>query len=144
MTRRFLVLGAALAVVATVLVSTGAASAHDPFAGVWISPEGQSPDGDGSTNITAIGLPGQNGARSWVWYETFATFCGGGPMAAAGKGRSEGQVLTVTVTWLRCANGSPGSTPTPFDLTFDATTDGHLDLGGLIFTRFWVSLVQRG
>jgi hypothetical protein len=56
-------------------------------------------------------------------------------MAAAGKGRSEGQVFTVTVTWLRCANGSPGAIPTPSDLTFVATADGHLDFGGVIFSR---------
>ena len=135
MIKRWLVLAAVTAVAAALVAGAGATAGRDQFAGAWVGQEASPPSGDGSTNFMVIGRQSRNRSRTWLWYETYATFCGGGPLAAAGKGRSDGQVLTVTVTRLRCANGSPGAIPTPFDLTFVATTDGHLDFGGLIFSR---------
>jgi hypothetical protein len=122
--------------VATVLVSAGAASVNDLFAGLWIGHEPAPPAGDGSTDYMMIGRPGPGGARMWLYYETNASgYCaGGGPLAAAGKGRSEDNVLAVTITWTRCANGSPGAIATPFDVTVTAAGDG-LDFFGVPFTR---------
>lgn len=140
MLRRLLVHGAALAMVATVLVSSGAASVNDPFAGLWLGHEPAPPAGDGSTDVMAIGRPGSTGLRTWAYYETNASgYCaGGGPLAAAGKGRSEGSVLVVTVTWTLCTNGSAGAIATPFDVTVTATGD-DLDFFGVSFTRLWWS-----
>ena len=136
MIKRLLVLAAVIAVAAALVAGAGATAGRDPFVGAWVGQEASPPSGDGSTNFMVVGRQSRNRSRTWLWYETFATFCGGDvELAAAGKGRSEGQVFTVTVTRLRCANGSPGAIPTPFDLTFVATPDGHLDFGGLIFSR---------
>lgn len=135
MIRRLLVLAAAFAVAATLVVTAGATRATDPFAGVWVGQEAPPPTGGGSTDYMAIGRPGPNGARAWLYYETWATFCGGDALAAAGKGRSEGDLLTVTVTWVRCANGSPGAFPAPFEIAMTATGDGRIDWGGVIFVR---------
>lgn len=137
MVRRLLIVAAVLALTATTVVSTGAASLSDPFTGVWIGREEPPPNGDGSTDFMVIGSPGRGGNRTWLYYETWATFCGGGPLSASGVGRSEGAVLTVTVTRFRCSNGSPGAFPAPFELTMEAMADGHIDWGGVVFTRVW-------
>lgn len=134
MIKRLFVLVIAVGLMAATM-TVGAYASGDPFAGLWVGQEEQPPNGDGSTDYMAIGRPGPNGARTWLYYETWATFCGGGPLAAAGKGYADGNVLTVTVKWLRCENGSPGAFPPPFDLTMSATGDGHIDWGGVIFSR---------
>jgi hypothetical protein len=41
----------------------------------------------------------------------------------------------VTVTVAKCANGLPGALPTPFDISMTATGDGHMNWGGVIFSR---------
>jgi hypothetical protein len=131
-----LALTAALAAVVSVALVAGAPAIADPFAGVWVGYEAQPPVGDGSTDYMAIGLPGTTGKRAWLYYETNASgYCGGGPLAAAGKGRSQGDLLTVTVTSTRCANGAAGAFPPPFDLEMTASQDGSIDWGGLIFER---------
>jgi hypothetical protein len=139
MIRRLLVLAGATLAFATVLVTTGAASSLDPFAGVWVGHEAQPPGGDGSTDFMAITRAGADGRRTWLYYETNASgYCAagaGGPLAAAGSGRTDGNVLTVTVAWTRCSNGAPGSIPTPFDLSMTATRDGRLDFGGMLLDR---------
>lgn len=139
MIKRLLVL-AAVGLMAAIL-AVGAGAVGDPFAGAWIGHDPAPPAGDGSTNYMAIGRPATDGSRKWLYYETDASgFCAGGPLAAVGTGRSVGAVLTVTVTRTRCANGSPGGIPRPFDITFVATQDGRLDGGGgVFFTRVGVS-----
>jgi len=126
-----LVLVAAFAAAAT-LTATASAAGRDTFAGIWVAVE--SPVGDGSTDVMAIGRPRADGSRTWLYYETYATFCGGGPLTAAGTALADGDVLTVTVTFTRCANGSAGAVLPPFTIVFTAVGDG-LDFGGLVFTR---------
>ena len=75
------------------------------------------------------------GRRRYLAYETGATFCGGSPLSplfSAGFGYSTGSVLTVTITTAHC---SPGAFPLPVDVTMTATSDGHPDAGGVIFSR---------
>ena len=137
MMKRMLVFVVATCAVAAVLASgAGATGSSDPFAGIWVAQEGPPPNGDGSTDFIAIGRPGRNGTRTFLYAETSATFCGGGPFAAAGTGHSEGNLLTLTNTGFRCANGSPGAFPAPFNIVVTATGDGRIDWGGgLIFSR---------
>jgi hypothetical protein len=133
---RMTVVIAALLAAAVVAVTSGAAPPRDPFAGAWVGVE--FPIGDGSTDYMVIGAPGANGRRTYLAYETGATFCGGSPLsplASAGFGYSTGDVLTVTITDAYCFNGSPGAFPLPVDVTMTATSDGHIDAGGVIFSR---------
>ena len=126
----------AVAAAATLAVTGGAAADRGPFTGAWVGVE--SPIGDGSTDYMVIGAPGQDGRRQYRAWETGATFCGGSPLSAlssAGFGYSTGDVLTVTITTAHCANGSPGVFPLPVDVTMSATSDGHIDAGGVIFSR---------
>ena len=141
-TARFTLVVAAFAAAAALTVSGGAAATRDPFAGVWVGAE--FPVGDGSTDYMLIGRPGADGRRTYVAYETGATFCGGSPLsplASAGFGYATGDVLTVTITTAYCFNGSPGAFPLPVDATMTATADGHIDGGGVIFSRIGVSQV---
>jgi len=127
---------AASAAVAAVFAGSSAAGPADPFVGAWVGVE--SPVGDGSTDYMLLGAPGPNGRRTYLAYETGATFCGGSPLSplfSAGFGYSTGSVLTVTITTAHCVNGSPGAFPLPVDVTMTATSDGHLDAGGVIFSR---------
>ena len=127
---------AACATVAAVFAGSSAAAPADPFVGAWVGVE--SPVGDGSTDYMLIGAPGPNGKRTYLAYETGATFCGGSPLSplfTAGVGHSVGSVLTVTITTAYCFNGSPGAFPLPVDVTMTATSDGHIDAGGVIFSR---------
>jgi hypothetical protein len=127
---------AASAVVAAVFAGSSEAASQDPFAGAWVGVE--SPVGDGSTDYMFIGAPGTNGKRTYLAYETGATFCGGSPLSplfSAGFGYSTGSVLTVTIASAHCFNGSPGAFSLPVDVTMTATSDGHIDAGGVIFSR---------
>ena len=68
---------------------------------------------------------------------------GGGSLAAAARGRPEGDVLTVTVTWIRCANGSPGAIAAPFEIaTVTTTPDGRIDWGRRALLAAGVGLGQ--
>ena len=134
--KRMFVFAATFAVASVLAAGVGATGFSDPFVGVWVAQEGPPPSGDGSTDYMAIGRPSRNGTRTFLFAETGATFCGGGPFVAAGTGHSEGNTLTVTIMGFRCANGSPGAFPAPFELVMTATGDGHIDFGGgLIFSR---------
>ena len=116
MRTRLLLLAAACLGAATFATGAGAAAGSDPFTGVWIGIE--SPVGDGSTDVMAIGAAGASGTRPWLYYETNASgYCGGGPLSAAGTAVASGSVLTVTVASTHCANGSAGSFPPPFQVT---------------------------
>jgi hypothetical protein len=131
---RQVVVLAALLVAAAAMAGGARAATSDPFTGVWIGVE--SPIGDGSTDVMAIGTPRADGTRTWLYYETNASgFCGGGPLSAAGTTTSAGSVLTATVTGTHCFNGSPGTIARPFDITMSATGDGHVDWAGVIFSR---------
>jgi hypothetical protein len=83
-----------------------------------------------------IGGPNANGVRTWVYWETGASYCGGGPLSASGTATAVGGELTVTVTFTKCANGSPGAFPPPFDTTMDLTSNGNIDWVGVIFSRY--------
>jgi len=131
---------AALAAAAALAVSGDAAPSRDPFAGAWVGVE--VPIGDGSTDYMLIGRPAVDGRRTYLAYETGASFCGGSPLSAlasAGLGYVTGNVLTVTITNAYCFNGSPGAFPLPVDVTMAATPDGHIDAGGVIFSRIGAS-----
>ena len=132
MFQRFVLL-AACAAVAAVFAGSSAAAPADPFVGAWVGVE--SPVGDGSTDYMVLGAPGAKGVRSYHAWETWATFCGGGPLASSGTAVSAGNVLTVTITSAACANGSPGAFPLPVVVTMTTTGDGHIDAGGVIFSR---------
>ena len=54
---------------------------------------------------------------------------------ASGTATSVGDTLTVTFTSATCANGQPGAFPPPFQVTMTATGHGHIDWGGVIFSR---------
>jgi hypothetical protein len=127
------VLAVMVAAAAAASVGLGAVSARDPFVGAWVGVE--VPVGDGSTDYMQIGAPGAGGTRSFHSWETWATFCGGGPLRTSGTAHSAGDVLTVTITSFKCANGSPGASPPPIVITMVATGDGHIDSGGVIFSR---------
>jgi len=133
---RKIVLAATCAAVAAVFAAPSAAAPADPFVGAWVGVE--SPVGDGSTDYMVLGAPGPNGRRTYLAYETGASFCGGSPLSplfSAGFGYSSGNLLTVTITTAHCFNGSPGAFPLPVDVTMTATSDGHIDAGGVIFSR---------
>jgi hypothetical protein len=117
-------------------VGAGASVGKDTFAGVWIGVE---TTGDGSTDTMAISGPRSNGSRTFLYYETDASYCGGGPLAAAGTAHADGDLLTVTITFTRCLNGSAGAFPPPFEITMSATSDGHIDWGGVILSRLGMS-----
>jgi hypothetical protein len=127
------VLLAVCAAVAAVFAGSGAAALADPFVGAWVGVE--APVGDGSTDYMVFGAPGANGVRSYHAWETWATFCGGGSLKTSGTAVSAGDLLTVTITSVACANGSPGAFPPPIVVTMTATGDGHIDAGGVIFSR---------
>ena len=128
-----LVLLAACAAAAAVFAGSSVAAPADPFVGAWVGVE--SPVGDGSTDYMVLGVPGAAGVRRYRAWETWATFCGGGPLASSGTAVSAGNVLTVTITSAACANGSPGAFPLPVVVTMTAIVDGHIDAGGVIFSR---------
>lgn len=135
MIRRCLVLVVAAAIGATLVLGAGA-TGGDQFAGVWVAHEAEPPTGDGSTDYMAISLPGTTGKRTWLYYENNASgYCSGGPLAAAGLGVAQATVLTVTVTWTRCANGATGTIVPPFAVEMTAMQDGSIDWGGVIFRR---------
>jgi len=135
--KRLIALAAALTAVASLVSGAGATVGKDTFAGRWVGIE--APVGDGSTDIMTISGPNSIGARNWVYYETNASgYCSpgdGGPLTAAGTAYAVGDTLTVTVTFTKCANGLPGAFPPPFDLNMTATGDGHINWGGVIFSR---------
>src|SRR5262245_29682359 len=133
MSRRILVLGAALATLAAVFVGAGAAAPADPFVGAWVGVE--SPVGDGSTDYFVTGAPGKDGVRAYHGWEDWATFCGGGPLTTWGTSRSVGDTIYTTITSARCANGAPGAFPLPVTVSAFATGDGHINAGGVIFSR---------
>jgi hypothetical protein len=137
-----LVLLAASAAAAAVFAGSSAAAPADPFVGAWVGVE--SPVGDGSTDYMVLGAPGAHGVRSYHAWETWATFCGGGPLASSGTAVSAGNVLTVTIAFAACANGSPGAFPLPVVVTMTATGDGHIDAGGVIFSRIGSHGIDRG
>jgi hypothetical protein len=136
MIRRMFIIAATCAVAAALAAGVGATGFSDPFAGVWVGQEAAPPTGDGSTDYMAIGRPSSNGTRTFLYAETWATFCGGGPFFASGTGISESKVLNATITAFRCANGSPGAIPPPLQISMTATGDGRIDWGGgLLFSR---------
>ena len=118
-------------------VPVSAQAGQDPFTGVWVGVE--VPVGDGSTDVMSISGANANGVRHFNYYETNASgYCGpggGGPLTASGTATSAGDTLTVTFTSAKCANGQPGAFPPPFQATMTATGDGHIDWGGIIFSR---------
>jgi len=121
----------------TVLASAAPAGAagQDPFAGHWVGVE--VPIGDGSTDYMTISGPNASGTRTWVYWETGASYCSdGGPLRASGTGTAVGGELTVTVTFTKCANGLPGAFPPPFVTTMDLTGNGQLDWVGITFNRY--------
>jgi hypothetical protein len=132
-------LAVALFAVAAVLVSGAPAGAvgRDAFTGHWVGIE--IPVGDGSTDYMVISGPNANEKRTWEYWETNASgYCspgGGGPLSAAGTGYVVGDTLTVTITSAKCANGLPGAIPLPFDISMFATGGGHINWGGVIFSR---------
>ena len=135
---RITVVIATLAAALTLAAGGGASAPLDQFAGAWRGVE--FPVGDGSTDYMLIGKPGADGRRYYIAYETGASFCGGSPLsplASAGFAYSAGNQLTVTITTAYCFNGSPGAFPLPVDATMTATADGHIDAGGVIFSRLW-------
>lgn len=132
--RRLLFVAAALITAATLAGGAGATVGRDAFAGVWIGVE--IPVGDGSTDVMSISGPSSDGSRKWLYYETNASgYCNGGPLSAEGTAHAVGNLLTVTVTFTHCFNGSPGAFPPPFDLIMTATGDGRIDSSGVIFSR---------
>lgn len=138
MLRRKWLSTALAAVVALLVVAAPAGAAgRDAFTGRWVGVE--IPIGDGSTDYMVISGPNADGTRTFEYWETNASgYCspgGGGPLSAGGTAVSVGDTLTVTFTSTRCANGSPGAFPPPFDVVMSATGDGHLDWGGLTFSR---------
>jgi hypothetical protein len=136
---RMTLLAAATIAAATALASAAPAGAagRDAFTGRWVGVE--IPIGDGSTDYFVFGGPNANGVRTVRYYETNASgYCGpggGGPLSASGTATSAGDTLTVTFTSATCANGEPGAFPPPFDTTMTATGNGHVDWGGVIFSR---------
>ena len=136
-----LVLLAACAAAAAVFAGSSVAAPADAFVGAWVGVE--SPVGDGSTDYMVLGAPGAKGVRPYRAWETWATFCGGGPLASSGTAVSAGDVLTVTITSAACANGSPGAFPLPVVVTMTATGDGHIDAGGVIFSRIGHQSIRK-
>ena len=130
---RLILLGAALATVAAVFVGAGAAAPKDSFTGAWIGVE--DPIGDGSTDYMFFSAPGKDGVRNYHAWEDWATFCGGGPLSSSGTAHSVGNTIDITITSARCANGSPGAFPLPVTVSAFATGDGHINAGGVIFSR---------
>jgi hypothetical protein len=130
---RMMILLAACAAVAAVFAASSTAAPADPFVGAWAGVE--SPVGDGSTDYMVFGAPGADGVRAYHAWETWATFCGGGPLRTSGTAVSTGSLLAVTITSVACANGSTGAFPPPIVVTMTATGDGHIDAGGVIFSR---------
>jgi hypothetical protein len=132
-------LAAAAIAAAAALASAAPAGAvgQDAFTGRWVGVE--IPIGDGSTDYFVFSGPNADGVRTFRYYETNASgYCGsggGGPLSASGTATSVGGTLTATFTSATCANGQPGAFPTPFQVTMDATGDGHIDWGGVIFSR---------
>jgi hypothetical protein len=126
---------AALIALAAVLVSAAPAGAvgQDAFTGVWVGVE--IPVGDGSTDVMNISAPEADGTRTYRAWETFATYCAGGPLTSSGTAQSTGNTLTVTITFVQCANGSPGAFPPPIQATMTATASGQINSGGVIFSR---------
>ncbi|HEV8103169.1 MAG TPA: hypothetical protein VGP69_05480 [Gaiellaceae bacterium] len=106
---------------------------QDAFSGVWVGVE--IPVGDGSTDLMNISAPQADGTRTYRAWETFATYCGGGPLTSSGTAQSTGNTLTVTITFVQCANGSPGAFPPPIQTTMTATANGQINSGGVIFSR---------
>lgn len=132
--RRLLLLAAALIAAGALAGGTGATVGKDTFAGVWVGVE--IPVGDGSTDVMAISGPSSDGSRKWLYYETNASgYCNGGPLSAEGTADAVGNVLTVTVMFTYCFNGSPGAFPPPFNITMTATGDGHINWNDVIFSR---------
>jgi hypothetical protein len=132
--RRLLALAVAVAAAATLAGIASGNVARDPFTGVWIAVENP---GDGSTDVMSISAPRAGGARTWLYYETNASgYCNGGPLAAAGTApAASGDVLTITVKFTYCFNGSPGSFPPPFVVPATATGGGQLVWSGVTFSR---------
>ena len=127
---------AVVAMLAPAAVSVGPAAAQasgDAFTGVWVGVE--IPVGDGSTDIMNISAPKADGTRTFRYWETYASYCGGGPLTANGTAVSAGSTLTVTFAFTLCANGSPGAFPPPFDVVMSATADGRINSGGVFFSR---------
>jgi hypothetical protein len=139
--KSFAALAAAAVTAATVVLLAAApagAAGRDPFTGHWVGVE--IPIGDGSTDYMTIGGPNASGVRTWVYWETGASYCSdGGPLSASGTGQVVGGTLTVTVTFTKCANGLPGAFPPPFDISMFATGDGQINWGGVIFNRYGAS-----
>jgi len=124
---------AATAVV--VAAAPAGAAGRDPFTGHWVGVE--VPIGDGSTDYMTISGPNASGTRTWVYWETGASYCSdGGPLSASGTGTAVGGELTLTVTFTKCANGLPGAFPPPFVTTMDLTGNGQLDWVGITFDRY--------
>jgi hypothetical protein len=129
-------LSAIAAILATALLAAAppaSASRTDAFTGVWVGVE--IPVGDGSTDVMNISAPRADGTRTYRGWETFATYCGGGPLTTSGTAQAVGDSLTVTITFVQCANGSPGAFPPPIEITMTATGDGHVNSAGVIFSR---------
>lgn len=125
------------AAVAVLLVSSApAAASGGTLTGTWLGVE--IPVGDGSLNAMTITRNGR-GKLIWRYHETNASgYCsagGGGPLNAQGTARVVGHTLNVTVKVAKCANGLPGAFPTPYFISMTATGDGHINWGGLIFSR---------
>jgi len=139
MLRRALAVGAVVALAAVIAVGGGFAANRDGFTGLWVGQELAPPNGDGSTDFMAIGLPTKDGTQSWLYYETNASgYCaagGGGPLTAFGSGTASGTVLTVTVRTAVCANGAPGSFPTPFDLPVTSVDADHVEFSSVPMSR---------
>jgi hypothetical protein len=127
--------GAVLAATVVLVLATPAgAVGRDAFTGRWVGVE--IPIGDGSTDYMTIGGPDASGVRTWVYWETGASYCSdGGPLSASGTAQVVDGTLTVTVTFTKCANGLPGAFPPPFDISMFTTGDGHINWGGVIFSR---------
>jgi hypothetical protein len=126
----------ATAIAAAAILAAAApagAGGQDAFTGVWVGVE--IPVGDGSTDVMNISAPEADGTRTYRGWETFATYCGGGPLTTSGTARAAGATLTVTITFVQCANGSPGTVPPPIVFTMTATGGGHINSGGVIFSR---------
>jgi hypothetical protein len=135
--KSFAALLAMAAVAATALLvsaSPAGAAGRDAFTGQWTGVE--VPIGDGSTDYMVISGPNASGLRTWVYWETGASYCSdGGPLSASGTGQVVDGTLTVTVTFTKCANGLAGAFPPPFDISMFTTGDGHINWGGVIFSR---------